>query len=66
MSAVLEACREVTKKLSVIRVEQYEDGDRPGSLTMSMYFDMRIEVIRDYSGNCQTIQISKNREIQKK
>jgi hypothetical protein len=28
-----------------------------------MYFDMRIGVIRDYSGNCQTIQYE-NREIQ--
>jgi hypothetical protein len=26
---------------------------------------MRIGVIRDYSENCQTIQISKKREIQK-
>jgi hypothetical protein len=40
-------------------------GDRPGSETMSIYFDMRIWVIRDWSGNCQTIQISKNREILK-
>jgi hypothetical protein len=30
-----------------------------------MYFDMRMEVFRDWSGNCQTNQISKNREIQK-
>jgi hypothetical protein len=35
--------------------------DRPGS----MYFDMRIGVIRDYSGNYQIIQIFENREIQK-
>jgi hypothetical protein len=36
-------------------------GDRPGS----MYFDTRIGVIRDYSGNYQIIQIFENREIQK-
>jgi hypothetical protein len=39
--------------------------DRPESLTTSMYFDMRIWVIRDKSGICHTIQISKNTEIQK-
>jgi hypothetical protein len=38
-------------------------GDRPGSLTISRHFDMRIDVIRDYSGHCQIIQLSKNREI---
>jgi hypothetical protein len=30
------------EKLSVLRVEQCEDGDRPGSGTTSIYFDMRI------------------------
>jgi hypothetical protein len=47
-SAVLKASREGMKKLSVLRVEQRENGgDRPGSVTTSIYFDMRIWVIRD-------------------
>jgi hypothetical protein len=41
-------------------------GDRPESGTTSIYFDIRIGVvIRDYRGNCQTNQKSKNRKIQK-
>jgi hypothetical protein len=43
-------------------------GDRPVSLTTSMYFDMKIWMIRleirVESGNCQTIQIFENMEIQ--
>jgi hypothetical protein len=30
------------EKLSMLRVEQCEDGDRPRSGTTSIYFDMRI------------------------
>jgi hypothetical protein len=40
-------------------------GDQLGSLTTSIYFNMRIGVIRVKSGNCQTIQIFENIEIQK-
>jgi hypothetical protein len=59
------------EKLSVLRMEQRAKcmGDRPVSLTTSMYFDMKIWMIRleirVESGNCQTIQIFENMEIQK-
>jgi hypothetical protein len=35
------------RKLSVLRVSSVRMGDRPKNLTRSMYFDMRIGVIRD-------------------
>jgi hypothetical protein len=47
VSVILEASREGIKKLNVLRVEKCEDGDRPESGTMSIYFNMRIGMIRD-------------------
>jgi hypothetical protein len=47
MSVGLEANLEGTQKVSVLRVEECEDGWPTGNLTTSMHFIMRIGVIRD-------------------